>query len=46
MADVKEARVPDIGGKPVPIIEILVKVGDTVEKDQSLLTLESEKATL
>jgi pyruvate dehydrogenase E2 component (dihydrolipoamide acetyltransferase) len=46
MADVKEARVPDIGGKPVPIIEILVKVGDTVEKDQSLLTLESDKATM
>jgi pyruvate dehydrogenase E2 component (dihydrolipoamide acetyltransferase) len=46
MADVKEARVPDIGGKPVPIIEIMVKVGDTVEKDQSLVTLESDKATM
>ncbi|NID17276.1 dihydrolipoyllysine-residue acetyltransferase [Luteibacter yeojuensis] len=46
MADVKEARIPDIGGKPVPIIEIMVKVGDRVEKDQSLLTLESDKATM
>lgn len=46
MADVKEARVPDIGGSAVPVIEILVKVGDRVEKDQSLLTLESDKATM
>jgi pyruvate dehydrogenase E2 component (dihydrolipoamide acetyltransferase) len=46
MADVKEARVPDIGGKPVPVIEIMVKVGDRVEKDQSLVTLESDKATM
>jgi pyruvate dehydrogenase E2 component (dihydrolipoamide acetyltransferase) len=46
MADVKEARIPDIGGKPVPIIEIMVKVGDRVEKDQSLVTLESDKATM
>ena len=46
MADVKEARVPDIGGKAVPVIEIMVKVGDRVEKDQSLVTLESDKATM
>jgi len=46
MADVKEARVPDIGGSAVPVIEIMVKVGDRVEKDQSLLTLESDKATM
>ena len=39
-------NVPDIGGKPVPIIEIMVKVGDKVEKDQSLMTLESDKATM
>jgi pyruvate dehydrogenase E2 component (dihydrolipoamide acetyltransferase) len=38
--------VPDIGGKPVPIIEVMVKVGDTVTKDQSLMTLESDKATM
>jgi pyruvate dehydrogenase E2 component (dihydrolipoamide acetyltransferase) len=46
MADVKEARVPDIGGSAVPVIEIMVKVGDRVEKDQSLVTLESDKATM
>jgi pyruvate dehydrogenase E2 component (dihydrolipoamide acetyltransferase) len=39
--------VPDIGNyKNVPIIELLVKVGDTVKKEQSLLTLETDKATM
>jgi pyruvate dehydrogenase E2 component (dihydrolipoamide acetyltransferase) len=42
----KEVRVPDIGGTAVPVIEVLVKVGDTVAKDQSLITLESDKATM
>ena len=47
MADLKEARVPDIGDySDVPVIEILVAVGDTVVKDQGLVTLESDKATL
>ena len=47
MPDLLEARVPDIGSDAgVPIIEILVKVGDMVIKDQSLLTLESDKATM
>jgi len=47
MADVKEARVPDIGGHAdVPVIEVMIKAGDTVEKDQSLITLESDKATM
>ncbi|GHC01437.1 acetyltransferase component of pyruvate dehydrogenase complex [Thermomonas carbonis] len=47
MADLKEARVPDIGGdSDVPIIELLVKVGDTVAVDQGLVTLESDKATM
>ena len=47
MAELKEARVPDIGGHDdVPIIELLVAVGDTVAKDQGLLTLESDKATM
>lgn len=40
-------KVPDIGDfKDVGVIEILVKVGDRVEKEQSLLTLESDKATM
>ncbi|WP_053815016.1 dihydrolipoyllysine-residue acetyltransferase, partial [Burkholderia mallei] len=39
--------VPDIGDyKDVPVIEIAVKIGDTVEKEQSLVTLESDKATM
>lgn len=46
MADLKEARVPDIGGDDVPVIEVLVAVGDRVEKDQGLVTLESDKATM
>jgi pyruvate dehydrogenase E2 component (dihydrolipoamide acetyltransferase) len=47
MAELKEARVPDIGGhEGVPVIELLVKVGDTVAKDQGLVTLESDKATM
>ena len=46
MADLKEARVPDIGQSDVPVIEVLVKAGDRVEKEQSLITLESDKATM
>jgi len=47
MANTIELKVPDLGGShDVPVIEILVKVGDTVAKDQSLLTLESDKATM
>jgi dihydrolipoamide dehydrogenase len=42
-----EVKVPDIGGyDDVPVIEVLVAVGDTVAKDQGLLTLESDKATM
>ncbi|HUP96933.1 MAG TPA: biotin/lipoyl-containing protein, partial [Usitatibacter sp.] len=42
-----EIKVPDIGDfKDVPVIEILVKPGDTVKKDDSLVTLESDKATM
>ncbi|TBR36802.1 MULTISPECIES: dihydrolipoyllysine-residue acetyltransferase [Dyella] len=46
MADLKEARVPDIGHDNVPVIEVLVKPGDKVAKEQSLITLESDKATM
>ena len=42
-----EIKVPDIGGYDgVPVIELLVAVGDTVAKDQGLVTLESDKATM
>jgi dihydrolipoamide dehydrogenase len=42
-----EVKVPDIGGyDDVPVIEVLVAVGDTVARDQGLVTLESDKATM
>ncbi|HTJ96767.1 MAG TPA: dihydrolipoyl dehydrogenase [Rhodocyclaceae bacterium] len=42
-----EVKVPDIGDfKDVPVIEILVKVGDTVKPEDALVTLESDKATM
>src|SRR5207237_1239985 len=42
-----EVKVPDIGDfKEVEVIEVLVKPGDTVTKEQSLITLESDKATM
>ena len=42
-----EVKVPDIGGfHDVPIIELHVKAGDTVEAEDSLITLESDKATM
>jgi len=47
MAQVSEVKVPDIGNYTnVPVIEVLVKPGDTVAKDQGLVTLESDKATM
>ncbi|HUJ86626.1 MAG TPA: dihydrolipoyllysine-residue acetyltransferase [Burkholderiales bacterium] len=43
----KEVLVPDIGDfKDVEVIEVLVKPGDAIEKEQSLITLESDKATM
>src|ERR1700674_3092868 len=42
-----EIRVPDIGDfKDVPVIEVLVKPGDKIDKEDSLVTLESDKATM
>lgn len=42
-----EIRVPDIGDfTDVPVIEVLIKAGDRVEAEQSLVTLESDKATM
>src|SRR5581483_5594069 len=47
MAEISEVKVPDIGNYcNVPVIEVLVKAGDTVGKDQGLVTLESDKATM
>jgi len=47
MTQMIEIKVPDIGDyKEIPIIEMHVKVGDQVAKEQSLITLESDKATM
>ncbi len=47
MSSVIEVKVPDIGDfKDVPVIEVLVKPGDSIEKEDSLVTLESDKATM
>ena len=47
MSQVIEIKVPDIGDyKDVPVIEVHIKPGDRVEKEQSLVTLESDKATM
>ena len=43
----QEIKVPDIGNySNIPVIEVLVKPGDRVSKDQGLVTLESDKATM
>ena len=47
MASVIEVKVPDIGDfKNIPVIEVLVKPGDRVNKESPLVTLESDKATM
>jgi dihydrolipoamide dehydrogenase len=47
MATLVEVKVPDIGDfKDIPIIELFVKVGDTVKAEDALISLESDKATM
>ena len=47
MSNTIEVKVPDIGDfNDVPVIEVLVKPGDTVKKNDSLITLESDKASM
>ena len=47
MSQIIEIKVPDIGDyKNIPVIEIYVKVGDTIAVEDTLVTLESDKATL
>jgi dihydrolipoamide dehydrogenase len=47
MSNVIEVKVPDIGDfKDIPVIEVLVKPGDAVNKEDALVTLESDKATM
>lgn len=44
--EVKEVHVPDIGGDEVEVTEILVAAGDVVEEEQSLITVEGDKASM
>jgi pyruvate dehydrogenase E2 component (dihydrolipoamide acetyltransferase) len=47
VAEINKVQVPDIGGfKGVTVIEVSVKKGDTVEAEQSLITVETDKATM
>ncbi|WP_297896720.1 dihydrolipoyllysine-residue acetyltransferase [Shewanella sp.] len=46
MAELKEVFVPDIGGDEVQVIEICAAVGDTLAADDSIITVESDKATM
>ncbi|ENS4277444.1 pyruvate dehydrogenase complex dihydrolipoyllysine-residue acetyltransferase [Salmonella enterica] len=45
-AAAKEVHVPDIGGDEVEVTEVMVKVGDKVEAEQSLITVEGDKASM
>ena len=47
MSNIVEIKVPDIGDfDSVEVIEILVAVGDTIQAEQSLITVESDKASM
>ena len=46
VAELKEVHVPDIGGDEVEVTEIMVAVGDSIEEEQSLLTVEGDKASM
>jgi pyruvate/2-oxoglutarate dehydrogenase complex dihydrolipoamide acyltransferase (E2) component len=47
MSQLIEVKVPDIGDfADVPVIELFVKVGDTIKVDDAIATLESDKATM
>lgn len=47
MSEIKKVQIPDIGDfKDVPVVEVLVNVGDKLKAEDSLITLESDKATI
>lgn len=46
MADLIEVKVPDVGGDNVEVIEVLVSAGDTIAVEDSLVTVETDKATM
>jgi pyruvate dehydrogenase E2 component (dihydrolipoamide acetyltransferase) len=41
-----EIKVPDIGADEVEVTEVMVKVGDRIEEEQSLITVEGDKASM
>ncbi|CAH0538688.1 pyruvate dehydrogenase complex dihydrolipoyllysine-residue acetyltransferase [Vibrio marisflavi] len=45
-SELKEVHVPDIGGDEVEVTEIMVAVGDSIEEEQSLITVEGDKASM
>ncbi|MCV2884926.1 dihydrolipoyllysine-residue acetyltransferase [Aestuariibacter sp. AA17] len=46
MSDIQDVKVPDVGGEDVEVIEICVSVGDEVEAEAALITVESDKASM
>jgi len=46
MSNIKDVLVPDVGGEEVEIIEVCVAVGDTVEAEDALITVETDKASM
>ena len=46
MSDLKDVLVPDVGGEEVEVIEVCVAVGEEVEAEASLITVESDKASM
>ena len=46
MSDLQDILVPDVGGEEVEIIEICVDVGDSIEEEMALITVESDKASM
>ncbi|MEE8289477.1 MAG: biotin/lipoyl-containing protein, partial [Nitrosomonadaceae bacterium] len=47
MTQLIEIKIPDVGDfKDIPVIELLVQPGDTVDKETPLITLETDKATM
>ena len=46
MSDIKQVLVPDVGGDEVEIIELCVAVGDTVEVEDALVSVETDKASM
>ncbi|MEC9126447.1 MAG: biotin/lipoyl-containing protein, partial [Pseudomonadota bacterium] len=46
MSDIQKIIVPDVGGDEVEVIELCVAVGDNIEADEGVVTVESDKATM